>query len=109
MSVDNTPVGIRALRQMRENRKPSERLTRKINQTYNYFLEHVDPIIGGCVTYLLSEQPSDIPKAMILFLYIYFRTMKMTHQYLLYALLQNNMNRSSVKWWLHTLTINIIH
>lgn len=62
------PYGIKALRQMREKRQPSERLSRKISQTYDYFIEKVDPIIGACITHLLCEQPSDILNAMITFL-----------------------------------------
>jgi len=64
-----TPYGIKALRQMREKRKPSERLTRKITQTHDYFLEKVDPIVSGCITFLLCAQPADIPRAIIEYLY----------------------------------------
>jgi small GTP-binding protein len=53
---------------MREKRRPSERLTKKISQTYDYFLQHVDPIIGESITYLLSEQPSNIPSSLMAFL-----------------------------------------
>lgn len=64
-----TPYGIRALRQIREKRKPSERLTRKITQTHDYFLEKVDPIVSGCITHLLCAQPPDIPKAIVEYLH----------------------------------------
>lgn len=53
---------------MREKRKPSERLTRKITQTQDYFLEKVDPIVSGCITHLLCAQPTDIPRAIIEYL-----------------------------------------
>lgn len=53
---------------MREKRKPSERLTRKITQTQDYFLEKVDPIVSGCITHLLCAQPADIPRAIIEYL-----------------------------------------
>lgn len=62
------PYGIKALRQMRERREPSERLSRKISQTYDYFVEKVDPIIGACITHLLCDQPTDILGAMLTFL-----------------------------------------
>lgn len=63
-----TPYSIKALRQMREKRKPSERLTRKITQTQDYFLEKVDPIVSGCITHLLCAQPNDIPRSIIEYL-----------------------------------------
>jgi small GTP-binding protein len=53
---------------MREKRKPSERLTKKISQTYDYFLQHVDPLIGESITYLLSEQPSNVSASLMAFL-----------------------------------------
>ena len=65
---ETAPYGVKALRQIRDKRAPSERLSRKISQTYDYFLEKVDPVVGKCITYLLSEQPNDIPTAMIEFL-----------------------------------------
>ena len=65
-----TPYGIKAVRQIKGNRDPSKRLTKKVNDTYNYFLEKVDPIISACITHLLLDQPepSAIPESMIQFL-----------------------------------------
>ena len=57
------------MRQIREKRKPSERLTRKITQTHDYFLEKVDPIVSGCITHLLCTQPPDIPHAIVQYLH----------------------------------------
>jgi hypothetical protein len=48
--------------------KPSGRLQKKIDVTYNYFLEQVDPIIGDCITYLLCEQPKNVPMSMLKYL-----------------------------------------
>lgn len=68
------PYGMRAIRQIQaknttNNRPaPTTRLSRKREKTYHYFLERVDPILGDCITYLLLEQPTDIPQAMIEFL-----------------------------------------
>jgi ADP-ribosylation factor-like protein 13B len=68
MSTVDAPYSVRTLRMMREKRKPSERLSKRISETYDYFLERVDPIVGACVTYLLSEQPADIAASMIEYL-----------------------------------------
>jgi ADP-ribosylation factor-like protein 13B len=68
MENNANPYGIKALRQMRSKRAPSERLTRKISETYDYFLEKVDPILGECITYLLCEQPRDVAVSMMEFL-----------------------------------------
>lgn len=65
---DATPYGMKALRQIRVRRQPSSQVTQKINQTYHYFLEKVDPIVGECVTFLLCEQPTDIITCMINYL-----------------------------------------
>jgi len=43
-------------------------VTQKINQTYDYFLKKVDPIVGECVTFLLCEQPTDVVACMINYL-----------------------------------------
>jgi ADP-ribosylation factor-like protein 13B len=48
--------------------KQSTKLARRKQETYSYFLEKVDPILGECITYLLLEQPPEIPQAMIEFL-----------------------------------------
>ena len=65
--------GMRTLRSLRNNAvssKPSERLQKKIDSTYNYFLEEVDPVIGSVITHLLCSQPEtdNIPNAMLEFL-----------------------------------------
>lgn len=69
--LDNAPkegaYGMRTLRSLR-NSKPSGRLQKKIDLTYNYFLEEVDPIIGDCITHLLCAQPTDVPAAMLAYL-----------------------------------------
>jgi len=62
---DATPYGLKALRKIRDKREPSKRLSKKISQTYDYFLQKVDPIVGACITHLLCEQPADILKAMV--------------------------------------------
>lgn len=59
--------GMRTLRSLR-NSKPSGRLQKKIDVTYNYFLEEVDTVIGDCITHLLCLQPKDVPKAMLKYL-----------------------------------------
>lgn len=46
----------------------STKLARRKQETYAYFLEKVDPILGECITYLLLEQPPEIPQGMIQFL-----------------------------------------
>ncbi len=61
--------GVRTLRQLRRNnQEPSERLRRKIDTTYSYFLEEVDPVIGELITHLLCEQPVDVPGATLSYL-----------------------------------------
>jgi len=69
--LDNAPkegaYGVRTLRSLR-NSNPSGRLQKKIDLTYNYFLEEVDPIIGDCITHLLCAQPTDVPAAMLSYL-----------------------------------------
>lgn len=61
--------GVRTLRQLRKNnQEPSERLKKKIDTTYSYFLEEVDPVIGDLITHLLCEQPIDVPGAMLTYL-----------------------------------------
>lgn len=61
--------GVRTLRQLRRNnQEPSERLRRKIDTTYSYFLEEVDPVIGDVITHLLCEQPVDVPGATLSYL-----------------------------------------
>lgn len=77
MEVDSTTeklpgnggaYGLRTLRSLRRNQhEPSKRLARKIDTTYKYFLEEVDPVIGQCITHLLCEQPVDVPGAMLNF------------------------------------------
>ena len=61
-------VGIRTLRSLRQGQTPTVRLQKKIDTTYNYFLERVDPIIGDVITHLLCEQPIDVPGAMLNYL-----------------------------------------
>lgn len=68
MMTEDAPYGVRTLRKMRDKKRPSARLSKKISETYDYFLEKVDPIVGACVTYLLSEQPVDIAASMIEYL-----------------------------------------
>lgn len=61
--------GVRTLRQLRKNnQEPSERLKKKIDTTYSYFLAEVDPVIGDLITYLLCDQPIDVPGAMLTYL-----------------------------------------
>jgi ADP-ribosylation factor-like protein 13B len=60
--------GIRTLRSLRQSQVPSERLKKKIDTTYNYFLDTVDPVIGDLITHLLCEQPIDVPGAMLNYL-----------------------------------------
>lgn len=60
--------GIRSLRALRQNQEPSVRLQKKIDTTYNYFLNTVDPIVGDLITHLLCEQPIDVPGAMLNYL-----------------------------------------
>lgn len=68
------PYGVKAIRSMKAKNTtslqpvPSSKLMRRKEQTYSYFLEKVDPILGECITYLLLEQPPEIPVAMIKFL-----------------------------------------
>ena len=66
-SASSGAYGVRTLRSLR-NSKPSGRLQKKIDVTYNYFLEEVDPIIGDCITHLLCLQPKDVPTAMLTYL-----------------------------------------
>jgi ADP-ribosylation factor-like protein 13B len=71
VSSASAPYGLKAIREIRasnDKKAPSERLTKKINETHNYFHEIVDPIIGECITYLLCERPPDVPEAMLAFL-----------------------------------------
>lgn len=65
--VGGGAYGMRTLRSLR-NAKPSGRLQKKMDVTYNYFLEEVDPVIGDCITYLLCTQPRDVPVAMLAYL-----------------------------------------
>ena len=60
--------GIRTLRSLRQSAQPSERLKIKIDTTYNYFLDTVDPVVGDLITHLLCEQPIDVPGAMLNYL-----------------------------------------
>jgi hypothetical protein len=61
--------GVRTLRQLRRtNTEPSERLRQKIDTTYSYFLEEVDPVVGDLITHLLCDQPIDVPGAMLTYL-----------------------------------------
>ena len=63
--------GIKAVRQMKAatrvvgKPKPSERLVKKADNTYDYFLKEVDPLIGACITHMLCIQPPDVPLAML--------------------------------------------
>lgn len=63
--------GIKAIRQMKSasrivgKPKPSERLVKKADNAYDYFLKEVDPLIGACITHMLCIQPSDVPAAML--------------------------------------------
>lgn len=57
--------GVRTLRTLRAEKSGSARLQKKVEVTYNYFLEEVDPIVGDLITHLLCEQPIDVPGAML--------------------------------------------
>jgi len=61
-------VGIRTLRSLRQGPEPTERLQKKIDTTYDYFLQEVDSVIGDLITNLLCEQPIDVPGAMLQYL-----------------------------------------
>ncbi len=65
------PHGVKAIRHIRGQKLPSERQKKKINDTYEYFLLKVDPIVGACITHLLCTQPGDILNSMIDYLVIY--------------------------------------
>ena len=69
MNGASAPYGMKAVRQIKK--VPSQRLKKKINDTYEYFLEKVDPVVGSCITYMLLEQPSDVLTAMIDYLKLY--------------------------------------
>jgi ADP-ribosylation factor-like protein 13B len=65
-ALSNTPPhGVRAIQQIRGRTGPSARQLKLKDDTYNYFLTKVDPIISACITYLLCEQPVDVAAAMI--------------------------------------------
>jgi ADP-ribosylation factor-like protein 13B len=72
--VSSSPYGIKAIRQIKAHNTTSLtptqtiKLAKKKEQVYAFFLEKVDPIIGECITSLLIEQPTNVPKAMIQFL-----------------------------------------
>lgn len=71
MLSQSSVAGIRGIRQIKTvtknvgKPKPSERLAKKVDTTYEYFLKEVDPLIGACITHLLVTQPSDVPLAML--------------------------------------------
>lgn len=67
-ATESGAYGIRTLRSLRQNNQPSVRLQKKIDVTYNYFLNTVDPIIGDLITHMLCEQPVDVPGAMLNYL-----------------------------------------
>lgn len=66
-----SPYGLKAIRDIKGSRsnplEPTERLKKKILDTRNYFYEKVDPLVGECITHLLCEQPSDVPKSMLIY------------------------------------------
>lgn len=72
--VEAAPYGIKAVRQIKETNQgkqvENENRTRKMNATYDYFLEKVDPVIGACITKLLIDQPDPtlVPEHIIDFL-----------------------------------------
>lgn len=74
LTNSSSPYGIKAIRQMKAHNTTSlhptqsTKLARRKQETYAYFLEKVDPILGECITYLLLEQPPEIPQGMIQFL-----------------------------------------
>lgn len=60
--------GVRSIGDMKHGIRPSERQQRRKVEAMKYFAEHVDPIIGPCITYLLCKQPEDAPKSMLEYL-----------------------------------------
>lgn len=67
--------GVKGIRQMRvpnDQTIYNSRMTNKIVDTHDYFLEQVDPLIGSCISFLLSTQPQDVLKAML----SYFQTLR---------------------------------
>lgn len=68
--------GVKAIRQLRNTNsakqfhqhRPNLQRQHIIEKTYDYFLREVDPIIGDCVTYLLCQQPENVPLAMFEYL-----------------------------------------
>jgi ADP-ribosylation factor-like protein 13B len=68
--------GVKAIRQLRNTNsakqfhqhRPNLQRQQIIEKTYDYFLREVDPIIGDCVTYLLCQQPENVPKTMLEYL-----------------------------------------
>lgn len=69
MSAPSSPIRVSAPRHAPSS--PSERMRQKIFETYEYFLNEVDPIVGACITYMLLEQPADAIGAMISYLKLY--------------------------------------
>ena len=41
------------------------RVEKNIQTTFDYFTREVDPLIGGCITYLLCNQPNDVIEGML--------------------------------------------
>jgi small GTP-binding protein len=65
--------GIRSIQKLRHgiansvivNKQPTAELVTKLDETYEYFLKEVDPLIGRCITHLLCKQPNDIAMGML--------------------------------------------
>ena len=76
MSIPSSHYGIKSLQQMRvpkQQTSQNSRLVNKITRTNDYFLEQVDPLVGGCISFLLSGLPDDVPAAM----HLYFSDLKL--------------------------------
>lgn len=67
--------GVRTVRQLRRygakevnKQRPNIKRQQAIENTYEYFLREVDPLIGECITYLLCLRPANVSAAMYKFL-----------------------------------------
>lgn len=72
-SLNGGGYGIRSIQKLRHgiansvivNKQPTAELLTKLDETYEYFLKEVDPLIGRCITHLLCKQPGDIAIGML--------------------------------------------
>lgn len=69
MSAPSSPIRVKAPGHVPNS--PSERLRQKISETYEYFLNEVDPVVGSCIQYMLMDQPLDVIDAMISYFKLY--------------------------------------